>query len=76
MDWFRLFNNIISSDHIMFVFDFSQGGFAKCYEMTDAKSRVTYAGKIVSKNRLSKPHQREKVRNMLIQCPLSNLKIV
>lgn len=38
-----------------------QGGFAKCYELTDVKTNKTYAGKIISKNRLSKPHQKEKV---------------
>jgi len=38
-----------------------QGGFAKCYEMVDQKSQKIYAGKIIAKNRLSKPHQKEKV---------------
>jgi serine/threonine protein kinase len=38
-----------------------KGGFAKCYELTDVKSGKTYAGKIISKNRLAKPHQKEKI---------------
>ena len=42
-----------------------QGGFAKCFELTDLKTRKTYAGKIISKNRITKPHQREKVRMIL-----------
>ena len=38
-----------------------QGGFAKCYELTDMETKEIYAGKIVSKLLLVKPHQREKV---------------
>ena len=39
-----------------------QGGFAKCYELRDIKTGKTYAGKIISKNRIAKQHQREKVK--------------
>jgi len=38
-----------------------QGGFAKCYELTDAVTKQVFAGKIVPKTLLVKPHQREKV---------------
>ena len=39
-----------------------QGGFAKCYEMTDTATGILYAGKIVPKSLLVKAHQKEKVR--------------
>lgn len=39
----------------------SQGGFAKCYEMTDLSTSKVYAAKIIPHARVSKPHQREKV---------------
>lgn len=38
-----------------------QGGFAKCYEMTDLSTSKVYAAKIIPHARVSKPHQREKV---------------
>ena len=38
-----------------------QGGFAKCYELIDLATNVVYAGKIVPKSLLTKPHQRDKV---------------
>ena len=38
-----------------------QGGFAKCYELIDSDTNVVYAGKIVSKSVLIKPHQKDKV---------------
>jgi len=38
-----------------------QGGFAKCYELTDVKTSKVYAGKIISKARISKGSQKEKV---------------
>ncbi|XP_013406101.1 serine/threonine-protein kinase PLK1 isoform X2 [Lingula anatina] len=38
-----------------------KGGFAKCYELTDLKTNKVYAGKIISKSRLTKPHQKEKI---------------
>ena len=46
--------------HNFNVFAF-QGGFAKCYELTDAVTKQVLAGKIVPKTLLVKPHQREKV---------------
>ncbi|XP_038053272.1 serine/threonine-protein kinase PLK1-like [Patiria miniata] len=38
-----------------------KGGFAKCYELIDTATNTTYAGKIVSKALLVKPHQKEKM---------------
>ncbi|KAH7934745.1 hypothetical protein HPB52_000035 [Rhipicephalus sanguineus] len=38
-----------------------KGGFAKCYELTDKTTNVVYAGKVVSKALLLKPHQKEKM---------------
>ena len=38
-----------------------QGGFAKCYELTDMETKEILAGKIISKTMLTKPHQKEKV---------------
>lgn len=38
-----------------------QGGFAKCYELTDTETKEILAGKIISKTMLEKPHQKEKV---------------
>ncbi|ELT95402.1 hypothetical protein CAPTEDRAFT_72562, partial [Capitella teleta] len=54
-----------------------KGGFAKCYEMTDIKSNVSYAGKIISKNRLNKPHQKEKIlREIELHRSLRNAHVV
>jgi polo-like kinase 2 len=39
-----------------------QGGFAKCYEMTDLSTSKVYAAKMIPHTRVSKPHQRDKVR--------------
>ena len=38
-----------------------QGGFAHCYELIDSETGTIYAGKIVPKASLTKPHQRDKV---------------
>uniref|UniRef100_A0A131Z160 Serine/threonine-protein kinase PLK n=1 Tax=Rhipicephalus appendiculatus TaxID=34631 RepID=A0A131Z160_RHIAP len=38
-----------------------KGGFAKCYELTDKATKIVYAGKVVSKALLIKPHQKEKM---------------
>ena len=38
-----------------------QGGFAKCFELTDVSTGQIYAGKIVSKQLLTKPHQKDKM---------------
>ena len=37
-----------------------QGGFAHCYELIDCDDQTVYAGKIVPKASLTKPHQRDK----------------
>jgi hypothetical protein len=39
-----------------------QGGFARCYELIDTNTGQTFAGKVVPKSMLVKPHQKEKVR--------------
>jgi len=49
-----------------------QGGFARCYEMTDTGTQAVYAGKVLSKERISKPRQREKVCLTLL-CRFSDL---
>uniref|UniRef100_A0A8C9X7J7 Serine/threonine-protein kinase PLK3 n=1 Tax=Sander lucioperca TaxID=283035 RepID=A0A8C9X7J7_SANLU len=41
----------------------SQGGFARCYEMTDLSSNKMYAVKVIPQSRVSKPHQRDKITN-------------
>lgn len=38
-----------------------QGGFARCYEVTDTETGSAYAVKVISQSRITKPHQREKV---------------
>ncbi|XP_075948061.1 serine/threonine-protein kinase PLK1 [Anarhichas minor] len=38
-----------------------KGGFAKCYEITDAETKQVFAGKIVPKSLILKQHQREKM---------------
>ncbi|XP_020365256.1 serine/threonine-protein kinase PLK1 [Rhincodon typus] len=38
-----------------------KGGFAKCYEISDMDTNEVFAGKIVPKTLLMKPHQREKM---------------
>ncbi|XP_029474132.1 serine/threonine-protein kinase PLK3 isoform X2 [Rhinatrema bivittatum] len=40
-----------------------KGGFARCYEMTEASSNRTYAVKVIPHSRVSKPYQREKIMN-------------
>uniref|UniRef100_A0A8C0KSY0 Serine/threonine-protein kinase PLK n=1 Tax=Canis lupus dingo TaxID=286419 RepID=A0A8C0KSY0_CANLU len=40
-----------------------KGGFARCYEATDTESGSAYAVKVISQNRITKPHQREKILN-------------
>lgn len=39
----------------------AQGGFARCYEVTDTETGSAYAVKVISQSRITKPHQREKV---------------
>ncbi|XP_047493190.1 serine/threonine-protein kinase PLK1-like isoform X1 [Penaeus chinensis] len=38
-----------------------KGGFARCYELTDMKTKDIFAGKIVAKSLLVKQHQKEKM---------------
>uniref|UniRef100_A0A4X2L8R3 Serine/threonine-protein kinase PLK n=1 Tax=Vombatus ursinus TaxID=29139 RepID=A0A4X2L8R3_VOMUR len=38
-----------------------KGGFAKCFELSDLESKEVFAGKIVPKSLLLKPHQKEKM---------------
>jgi polo-like kinase 1 len=38
-----------------------KGGFAKCYELTDAETKEIFAGKVVPKSLLVKQHHREKL---------------
>ncbi|XP_030432896.1 serine/threonine-protein kinase PLK1 [Gopherus evgoodei] len=38
-----------------------KGGFAKCYEITELEGQAVFAGKIVPKSLLVKPHQKEKM---------------
>jgi len=38
-----------------------KGGFARCYELTEMNTKEIFAGKIVSKQLLTKPHQKEKM---------------
>jgi len=45
------------------LFSFRQGGFAKCYELVDPDTAEVFAGKIVPKSILLKPHHRQKVNN-------------
>ncbi|XP_018416603.1 PREDICTED: serine/threonine-protein kinase PLK1 [Nanorana parkeri] len=54
-----------------------KGGFAKCYEITDLASREVYAGKIVPKSMLLKPHQKDKMTmEIAIQRSLSHKNVV
>lgn len=45
----------------LFMLCVSQGGFAKCYELTDLSTGKVFAAKIIPHARVAKPHQREKV---------------
>lgn len=38
-----------------------KGGFARCYELTEMQTKDVFAGKIVSKQLLTKQHQKEKM---------------
>lgn len=54
-----------------------KGGFARCYEMLDLNSNKVYAGKIISKHRISKPHQRQKImREVELQRHLKHPNVV
>lgn len=49
---------IFTLSYILYI---SQGGFAKCYEITESKSHHVFAGKIVPKSLMTKGNQREKM---------------
>ncbi|KAM3917659.1 serine/threonine-protein kinase PLK1 [Leptodactylus fuscus] len=54
-----------------------KGGFAKCYEITDLASREVFAGKIVPKTMLLKPHQKDKMTmEIAIQRSLAHKHVV
>lgn len=54
-----------------------KGGFAKCYEITDLATREVYAGKIVPKTMLLKPHQKDKMTmEIAIQRSLAHKHVV
>ncbi|KAL8584679.1 hypothetical protein ACOMHN_002407 [Nucella lapillus] len=38
-----------------------KGGFARCYELLSLSDNKIYAGKIIHKSRISKPHQKQKI---------------
>ncbi|KAK4533989.1 hypothetical protein CDCA_CDCA01G0014 [Cyanidium caldarium] len=40
-----------------------KGGFAKCFEMTNAKTQRVYAGKIIAKSTVTKMRARQKLRS-------------
>ena len=48
-----------------------QGGFAHCYELIDMDTNHVFAGKIVPKSLLVKPHQKDKVYFIPSPFPLS-----
>ncbi len=45
----------------VYVHTHTQGGFAHCYELIDMDTNHVFAGKIVPKTMLTKPHQRDKM---------------
>ncbi|KAL4225442.1 Serine/threonine-protein kinase plk1 [Mactra antiquata] len=54
-----------------------KGGFAKCYELQDIDSKEIFAGKIVSKTLLVKPHQKDKMtQEISIHREVSNKHVV
>lgn len=54
-----------------------KGGFAKCYEFKNVASGEVFAGKVVSKTLLLKPHHKEKMfQEIQIHCTLSHKYIV
>ncbi|PVD22737.1 hypothetical protein C0Q70_15993 [Pomacea canaliculata] len=54
-----------------------QGGFARCYELLSLKTYTVYAGKIISKSRICKPHQKQKIlREVDLQRDLKHRNVV
>ncbi|CAG5126129.1 unnamed protein product, partial [Candidula unifasciata] len=53
------------------------GGFARCYEILNLNTNKIYAGKIISKTRISKPHQKQKIlREVQLQKNLRHKHVV
>ena len=55
---FLLKINLTYYTYFSFLF---QGGFARVHELIDLKDSLVYAGKIIHKSRISKPHHKEKI---------------
>lgn len=54
-----------------------KGGFARCYELLSLSNNKIYAGKIISKTRISKPHQKQKIlREVDLQRDLKHRNVV
>ncbi|XP_033737469.1 serine/threonine-protein kinase PLK1-like [Pecten maximus] len=54
-----------------------KGGFARCYELLNLNTNKVYAGKIVSKTRIAKPHQKQKIiREVDLQRNLKHRNVV
>ncbi|KAK7100676.1 serine/threonine-protein kinase PLK1-like [Littorina saxatilis] len=54
-----------------------KGGFARCYELLSLSNNKIYAGKIISKTRISKPHQKQKIlREVELQQDLKHRNVV
>lgn len=55
-----IYDNLTKTTYKKGIF-YGKGGFAKCYQLTNTQTNLSYAGKIVSKKMLSKQNQREKM---------------
>jgi polo-like kinase 1 len=54
-----------------------QGGFAKCYEIVETKSKESFAGKIISKKHIIKNNHKDKIsQEICIHKMLKNKNIV
>ncbi|PIK37091.1 hypothetical protein BSL78_26075 [Apostichopus japonicus] len=54
-----------------------KGGFARCYEVIQMDTKRAFAGKVVNKQRISKPNQRAKMqREIAVHCQLRHPNIV
>lgn len=54
-----------------------KGGFARCYEILNLSTNKIYAGKIISKTRIAKPHQKQKIlREVQLQKHLKHRHVV
>ncbi|RUS82584.1 hypothetical protein EGW08_009658 [Elysia chlorotica] len=54
-----------------------KGGFARCYEILNLTTNKIYAGKIISKTRIAKPHQKQKIlREVQLQKHLKHRHVV